>query len=104
MKKTFVLLLVTIGMIVGLHAFRFTDESSITGKVNPPDGVVSVSAGNGSDSVRSNPTEGIFTLIVKPGAWKVFIDAKEPFKDIILDKVEVKEGQRTDLGEIRLQQ
>ena len=104
MKNTFVILMVVIAMIVGLHAFRFIDESSITGKVNPPDGVVSVSAGNGTDSVRGNPTEGVFTLIVKPGTWKVFIDAKEPFKDIIMDRVEVKEGKRTDLGEIRLQQ
>ena len=97
-------LLATIIVVAGLHAFRSLQNSSISGKVVPIDAVESVWASNGTDSVRTTTDHGAFAFTVKPGTWKVIVDAKEPFKDAVVEKVEVKEGQNTDIGEIRLQQ
>jgi hypothetical protein len=46
---------------------------------------------------------GVFSLAAKPGLYKVVIDAIEPYKDAILENIEVKEGQTVDVGEIVLQ-
>jgi len=104
MKKTAFTLSVTILTVAMLHAFRIMQNSSISGKIIPPDGSEIVWAINGRDSLRTTVVNGSFVFTAKPGTWKIFVDGKEPFKDAVLERVDVKEGQNTDLGEIRLQQ
>lgn len=41
---------------------------------------------------------------VKPGIYQVIIEAKSPYKNLVKEGVEVKEGEATDLGEITLEQ
>src|SRR5690242_10645443 len=103
MKRTFVTLFATVAAVVGLHSFRSAD-STISGKVVPPDGVEFIWAINGKDSLKKTATDGAFALTVKPGTYKVVVDAKDPYKDAVLDNVEVKDGQTTDVGEVKLQQ
>lgn len=103
MKKTIATLIVLIIAVVSLHAVRVMQQSTITGKISPADGVEVVVAINGTDSLKVKPSDGSFSFIVKPGAWKVWVDAKNPYKDVTLD-ADAKEGQTTDLGEIKLQQ
>ena len=102
MKKTVATLIAIIIAVVSLHAFRVLQQSSITGKIFPADRVEVVMAINGTDSLKLKPSDGGFNFVVKPGAWKVWIDAKPPYKDQTLD-ADVKEGQTTGLGEIKLE-
>lgn len=104
MKKTAFTLIVTILTVAMLHAFRMMQSSSISGKVIPPEGSELILAISGRDSIRTNVINGAFVFTVKPGTWKIMVEGKAPFKDAVLERVDVKEGQNTDLGEIRLQQ
>ena len=89
--------------IVALNSFRTVEQSSITGKVTPVDGATSVWAVSGTDSATANLVNGAFSISAKPGTYKVIVDGKDPYKDVSLEGVEVKEGSPTDLGEIKLQ-
>jgi len=102
MKKTFVTLLATILTVAALHAYRFLQLSSISGKAIPPDAAEFVWAINGSDTLRTTTTTGSFAFTLHSGTWKVIVDGKNPYKDAILEKVEVKDGKNTNVGEIRL--
>jgi hypothetical protein len=104
MKKTVITLIATLLTVAMLHAFRLMQSSSISGKVIPPDGSEMIWAISGRDSIKTNVINGSFVFTAKPGTWKIMVDAKEPFKDAVLERVDVKEGQNTDVGEIRLQQ
>jgi hypothetical protein len=104
MKKAVFTLLAIIFSVVILHAFRLMQTSSISGKIIPPNASDTVWAISGRDSIKTTVISGSFVFTAKPGAWKIIVDANEPFKDAVLEKVDVKEGQNTDVGEIRLQQ
>lgn len=104
MKKTLFTLLATILTVAMLHAFRLMQSSSISGKIIPPEGSEMVLAISGRDSIRTPVMSGSFVLTAKPGTWTIIVKGKAPFKDAVLERVDVKEGQNTDVGEIRLQQ
>ena len=104
MKKALFTLFAIIFTVAMLHAFRLMQSSSISGKVIPPDGSETVMAINGRDSMRTTVINGAFVFTAKPGTWKIVVRGKAPFKDAVLESVDVKEGQNTDIGEIRLQQ
>lgn len=104
MKKTVFTLFATILTVAMLHAFKLMQNSTISGKIIPPDGSESVLAVSGRDSVRTVVINGAFVINAKPGAWRVTVTGKAPFKDAVLERVDVKEGQNTDIGEIRVQQ
>lgn len=78
--------------------------SSIKGMVQPADGASFVVAASDKDSARSAVNDGMFTINIKPGSYKVTVVAKAPYKDVVKDNVEVSEGNTTDLGTISLQQ
>lgn len=103
MKKTFATLIAIIIAVAGLHAFRSMNQSKLTGKITPASGANIVWAINGKDSTRIKSANGTFALTIKPGPWKLLINAKEPLENVVLD-VHVQEGKTTDLGEIKLQQ
>lgn len=113
MEKRLLVLAAFIGFISLMFAFRSGQgniyvhkqalQSGITGKVSPPDGGISVWAASRTDTVRGLISNaGSFSLQVKPGTYRLFIDAKEPFKDVTLENLEVKD-QPLDVGEIVLQ-
>jgi hypothetical protein len=103
MKKTVATLIIIIITVASLHAFRVMQQSAIKGKIYPADGYEVVMAINGTDSLKVKPADGGFNFVVKPGAWKIWVDAKAPLKDVTVD-ADAKEGQTVDLGEIKLQQ
>ena len=79
-------------------------QSSITGKVSPADGAEKIWAISATDSIRFGLASGIFSAQVKAGIYKLIVDAKTPYKDVLLDNLDVKENQVFDVGEIILQQ
>lgn len=87
----------------GVLSFTSPEQGSITGKITPADGAEAVWAISGSDSAKGTVTSGTFSLAVKGGTYKVIVDAKDPYKDVTFDNVEVKD-QPVDIGEVVLQQ
>jgi hypothetical protein len=92
----------------GIAAYAFTGnhhkeaKTSITGKINPAEGVEMVWVISGKDSLKSPTSAGLFTFEVKPGIHLLVVDAKNPYKDVILDQLSVSENEVLDLGEIVL--
>lgn len=101
MKKAGVTLFVIVTVVATLHAFRAMQQANIKGKVIEANGVVSVLATNGIDSVGATPENGVFSLPVKPGNWKVYVNARTPYRNVMMN-VPVYEGNTIDLGIIRL--
>jgi hypothetical protein len=104
MKKRMLTLGVVAASVAGLFAFTTMTQTSITGKVTPAEGAETVWAISGTDSAKGTVTSGAFAIEVKPGTYKVIVDAKDPYKDVTLENLEVKQDQALDVGEIVLQQ
>ena len=106
MKKTGLTLLATILGVVALHSFNSHNSQkagTISGSIVPADGALLVWAIQNADTIKGAPANGIFTLAAKSGTWKVIIDAKEPYQDVMMENVQVSDGKETSLGEIKLQ-
>ncbi len=103
MKKNMQRFGIVAAFFAGLVSFTTTTQTSITGKVAPAEGAETVWAISGPDSTKGMISSGAFALAVKPGVYKVIVDAKDPYKDVILENLEVKQDQPLDLGEIVLQ-
>ena len=97
---------VLIGSLFPYNAQRPSEiriQTSITGKISPADGADVVWIVSRTDSVKAGVVAGSFAVQVKPGTYKLIVDAKDPYKDIQLDNLEVKQNQTFDVGEIILQ-
>ena len=103
MKKTGLTLFATITGVIALHSFGNKKAGSISGSIVPVDGAVSVWAIQSPDTIKAVPANGVFSLTARPGNWKVIIDAREPYQDVLMENVPVNDGKETNLGEIRLQ-
>lgn len=104
MRGSLLTFFVTIVSIAGLHAFRAFQDTTVTGHITPAEAVAEVMAVNEKDTVKGPVSQGAFALKVKPGAWKIIVTARAPFKNAVLERVQVKEGQTTDIGTIKLEQ
>jgi hypothetical protein len=103
MKKTGLTLCATILAVVALHSFDHQKAGTIIGSIVPADGAVYVWAIQGTDTIRALPANGQFSLTARSGNWKLIIDAKDPYIDVMMENVQVTDGKETSLGEIRLQ-
>lgn len=92
--------LVTVALI---SAFVGKDRSGIMGTVDPPEGAKKIWAVSGKDTVAIIPPPGSFILDVKPGTWKLVVEAVLPFKSVERDGILVAEGNMTDVGLIKLE-
>jgi hypothetical protein len=101
--KNGVTLTATILLIAALHSFRGSQVGSIGGSIVPADGALYVWAFQNRDTVKTVPVNGQFTLQANNGVWKVIVDSKDPYKDVMIENVQVNDGKETNLGEIRLQ-
>jgi hypothetical protein len=90
---------------VGLFAFTGIKSGSIKGTVTPANAAAKAWAISGTDTLKASIDGGSFNISdVKPGVYKVIIEAMPPYKNIAKDGVTVADGQQTDVGEIKLQQ
>ncbi len=104
MKNTFLKLIAIIVIITALFSFKALAPASITGRVTPPEAVKDVWAVSLTDTAHGSVSQGGFNIAnIKPGTYKVIIDAVAPFKDVVKEGVSVTEGQPVDLGEIKLE-
>lgn len=103
MRKNLLTLVALVLAICGVHAFSYFNQHGISGKVKPADAVERVWAITGKDSTKATPVQGSFLISVKPGQYKIYVDAKDGHKDVVLENVKVALGKNTDLGEIQLE-
>jgi hypothetical protein len=102
MRKGFLELCLIIMVVIGIHAERLLHNGSIKGSISPALASPSVIAVRGNDSVRVKSDNGHFGMELQPGDWKLIFAVKEYEGLPIEKKVQVLEGQRINLGEIRL--
>jgi hypothetical protein len=96
-----------IGIIISvllISSFASMDRSGIQGTVDPPEGAKRIWAVSGKDTVSIIPAPGGFIMDVKPGSWKLVIEAVLPYKNAERESILVIDGQITDIGLIKLSQ
>lgn len=105
MKKMKMTVLALGVMTAGLFAFKGLETGSIKGTVTPADGAVKAWALSATDTLKADIMNGAFEIVnVKPGDYRLIIEAKAPYKNTAKDGVSVKDAQPTDVGEIKLDQ
>jgi hypothetical protein len=80
------------------------DRSGIQGTIDPPEGAKRIWAVSGKDTVSIIPSPGSFIMDVKPGSWKLVVEAVLPYKNVERESILVIDGQITDIGLIKLSQ
>ena len=88
--------------VTTLHALKIQESGTVSGKVSPADGANFAWAISGADSSKTSIAEGKFIFKLKPGTYKIVVDATEPLKDAVVDAVQIADGKTVDLGEIVL--
>ncbi|KQB99296.1 hypothetical protein [Pedobacter sp. Hv1] len=105
MKRASLNFLAVAGLSIGLFAFGSIKEGGIQGKVSPAEGAKEVVAIAGTDTLRSQVSNGAFVFSnVKKGTYTVWVKANAPYKDASVENVAVTDSATTDIGEIKLQQ
>lgn len=91
--------------VIALFSFALLPASGIKGTVTPAESAGDVWAISGTDSVKTPVAQGGFLFPdVKPGTYKIVVEAKAPYKNFVKEEVVVKEGEVVDLGAISLEQ
>lgn len=104
MRRGLLELCLIIIVVIGIHAERLLHNGTIEGRISPAMASSSVIAVQGHDSIRIANKNGYFAMNLRPGNWKLIFAVKELNGLPIEKKVQVLEGQRINLGEIRLSQ
>jgi len=105
MKKLHIILAMLLISTFSILAFNYVRLGGITGKITPADGASSVSLVAGTDTLRADLSQGVFTFSnLKQGVYKLSIRGNAPYKDAVIENVAVKDSSTTDLGEIKLVQ
>jgi hypothetical protein len=89
-------------VVVSIHAERIFRHGSIEGSISPAKPASSVIAVKGNDSLQVISDNGHFGMELQPGDWKLIFAVKDLNSTPTEKKVQVLEGQRIHLGEIRL--
>jgi hypothetical protein len=103
MEFTVVRLIATTVIVAGLFAFTHLKSGSIRGTISPAEGGVRAWAESATDTLRAPIVNGSYEIPdVKPGAYKIIIEAKPPYRNIAKDGIMVDDGKAADVGEIKL--
>lgn len=105
MKRASLGFLAVAGLSIGLFAFGSIKEGGIQGTVTPAEGAREVVAIAGTDTLRSQISNGTFVFSnVKKGTYTVWIKANAPYKDASVENVAVVDSATTNIGEVKLLQ
>jgi hypothetical protein len=101
--KNIISYILIIAAITFFLAFITFANGSIKGKIIPADGASQVWAISSLDTLKAAISQGSFQVSnVKQGIYKIYIDAIDPYKDVVKEGVHVSENGTVDLGEIQL--
>ena len=97
--------LVLIG-ISSVHAVKLLQTSTLHARVYPATAAEKVWAIHGKDSLRmvGNDDGQYYLVTIHPGYWELKVDAKKPYKDLLIKAVDVAPGTEKDLGAFTLEQ
>lgn len=102
-KPVWVFALVVVA-ITCLHARKIMQSSTLTGSINPAAAVHSILVVNQQDSLKTSlQNNDVFTLQLPPGQYKLIIDARAPYKQVVKEHVYTEQGKSTNIGAIQLQ-
>jgi len=104
MRRGLLELCLIIIAVIGIHAERLLHNGTIEGRISPAIATPSIIAVRGSDSVNVISNNGHFGTDLRPGDWKLIFASSEYNAVPTEKRVQVLEGQRINLGEIRLTQ
>ncbi|MFT3823474.1 MAG: carboxypeptidase regulatory-like domain-containing protein [Chitinophagaceae bacterium] len=104
MTKPVLVFALVVAAITFLHARRIMESSTLTGKISPASAVHSIWVIHKEDSLKTSLTKDVFSLQLPPGQYKLIIDARAPYKQVIKEHVFTEEGKSTNVGEINLEQ
>ena len=90
--------------IILVSSFASKFRSGIQGTIDPPEGAKRIWAVSGKDTVSIIPAPGTFIMDLKPGSWKLVVEAVLPYKNAERDAILVTDGEITDVGLIKLSQ
>jgi hypothetical protein len=76
--------------IVLISSFASMDRSGIQGTIDPPEGARRIWAVSGKDTVSIIPPPGSFIMDVKPGTWKLVVEAVLPYKNAERESIVVR--------------
>lgn len=92
-------------LATGLFAFIVLFGGTVKGSVTPINGGLKCWAISQTDTFQTNIVNGAFELSnVKPGTYRIAIEAIPPYKNALREGIDVRNGEVTDIGEIRLHQ
>lgn len=101
MKKLSFILCAAMALFFVL-SFSYRPPAGIHGTIDPPKAAKTVWAISGTDSVSIVPANGMFSMELKPGAWKLLVEAVPPYQNKSIENIAVNEDQYTDVGTITL--
>jgi hypothetical protein len=104
MRRGLLELALIIIAVIGIHAERILHNGFIEGRISPVNRSSSVIAVRGSDSLKITSQDGHFGMDLQPGDWKLIFASTQLNSIPMEKKVQVLEGQRVNMGEIRLVQ
>ena len=104
MRRGMLELCLIIIVVIGIHAERLMHHGSIEGRVSPVKASQSIIAVRGKDSIKVTSNDGHFGMELQPGDWKLIFAINEYNGVHAVKNVQVREGKRVNLGEIRLTQ
>lgn len=85
-------------------SFKTAPPPSIHGKVTPAWYAVRAWAITETDTLYTTITDGNFEFPnASPGAYRIIIEARSPYRHMVKDGIVVKDGLATDIGELSLQ-
>ena len=102
MRRGMLELCLIIIAVIGIHAERMLHSGSVVGRIIPNSNSPFVIAVKGSDSVRTFSSYGRFGMELQPGTWKLIFTDRTKSGVFGEKKIQILEGQRTNLGDIRL--
>ena len=103
MRNAIVQLCLVVMGISSIHAVKLLQTSSFHVKMYPEQGAEKVWAIQGKDSIEMINVNGEYYLrSINPGHWRVWIDAKAPYRKASFDVTDMRPGTDRDLGEYRL--
>ncbi|MBO9564933.1 MAG: carboxypeptidase regulatory-like domain-containing protein [Niastella sp.] len=105
MNRTFKTLSLFFITSAALFSFTLRPGSGIKGTVAPAESAGTVYAISGTDTLKVEVAQGAFLFSdIKPGTYKVTVEAKAPYKNFSKEDIAVKDGEVVDLGAITLAQ
>lgn len=102
MTKSAWVLVGTIAAVTTLEASKKRNICTISGSVSPAMGLRKLWLIQDYDTIAINQQAGSFKVNVKPGTYRIWVDAVAPYQDLHIDSIALDEEGTRNLGDLQL--